>query len=240
VISWSIETHDVVKSTQNIIKGFAEIGQPEGKVVRADEQTGGQGRHGRTWVSEAGNLYMSLLLRPTCHARHIGQISMVAGLAVARAIRKFIKDPDALVLKWPNDANLEGEKCAGILLESSLGAGQSIQWVAVGIGINIESAPEGMGTFLNAHAVRQVEAGVVFKEVLSQMASAYDVWSREGFDEIRQSWLALAHARGTPLKVKIGPQIEKGLFYDVDDQGNLLLQDSQLRLRKVAAGEIYL
>ena len=109
-ISWITETYESVKSTQDIIKGMAEIGHPEGMVVRADEQTGGHGRHGRAWVSEKGNLFMSVLLRPSCNAQSIGLLSLMSGLATAKSIQRHLSRPEFLSLKWPNDVILNGEK----------------------------------------------------------------------------------------------------------------------------------
>jgi BirA family biotin operon repressor/biotin-[acetyl-CoA-carboxylase] ligase len=239
-ISWITETHESVKSTQDIIKGMAEIGHPEGMVVRADEQTGGHGRHGRVWVSKKGNLFMSVLLRPSCHVQSIGLLSLLSGLAAAKAIQKHLDNPEVLTLKWPNDIFLGGEKCAGILLETALGASGAVQWLALGIGVNIENAPLGEGDCIAAYSENPPKPQALCKEILKQIDTYYTEWSRDGGAEIRREWLALAHKKGTKLRIRIGPQIEQGSFYDVDAQGNLLLQDSELRLKTVTAGEVYI
>lgn len=239
-ISWTIEAHESVKSTQDIIKGMAEIGHPEGMVVRADEQTGGQGRHGRTWVSKKGNLFMSVLLRPSCHVQSIGLLSLLSGLATAKAIREHLNNPEILTLKWPNDVLLKGEKCAGILLETSLSSSGAVQWLALGIGVNIENSPLGEGDCIAAHSQKLPKPQTLCKEILTQIDQYYTEWSRDGGAEIRKAWLSLAHKKGAKLRIRIGPQIEQGSFYDVDAQGNLLLQDSELRLKTVTAGEVYI
>lgn len=115
-IAWSIETHDSVKSTQEILKGMARLEEPEGKVIHAFEQKNGTGRHGRPWISEKGNLYLSLLLRPECHAQKVTQFSLLTSLAIADSIQTYMTKPESLMLKWPNDVLISGEKCAGILL----------------------------------------------------------------------------------------------------------------------------
>ena len=220
---------------------MAQIGHPEGMVVRADEQTGGHGRHGRKWISQKGNLFMSVLLRPACSVQAIGLLSLLSGLAVGKTIQKYLKNPDMLVLKWPNDVLLDGEKCAGILLETGLtGNSAAVEWLALGIGVNIDNAPRGEGACLKTFSAKTPKPAVLCKEILTALDRYYTQWSRDGGVEIRREWLALGHKRGTKLKIRIGPQIEQGNFYDVDEQGNLLLQDSELRLKKVTAGEVYI
>jgi BirA family biotin operon repressor/biotin-[acetyl-CoA-carboxylase] ligase len=239
-ISWTIEQHKTVKSTQDIVKGMAAIGQPEGMVVQATEQTGGQGRHGREWVSEKGNLYISLLLRPSCSVQNIGQISLVAGLAVAETIRAHIDKADKLVLKWPNDILIDGEKCAGILIETSLTGNTAVEWVALGIGINVENAPPGLGSCLKDHAENPVKLADLRATLLKEINKYYIQWIQDGIEAIRKQWLEIAHKKGTALRIRVGAQIERGIFYDIDEQGNLLLHDSDLRLKKITAGEVYI
>lgn len=239
-VSWTIETHKIIKSTQDIVKGMGDLGHPEGMVVRAAEQTGGVGRHGRKWVSEKGNLFMSVLLRPSCTVQEVGQLSLMAGVAVAKAVALHVSEPGAVLLKWPNDIYIKDEKCAGILLETSLGSNRSVKWLAIGVGLNLVSAPKGLGTCLKDHAAKVPKPDKMCAEVLKQLNTCYDLWSREGIAEIRKQWLKMGHKKGDRIKIKVGPQIEQGRFYDVDEEGSLLLQDSDLRVKKVTAGEVYI
>ncbi|MBP7722054.1 MAG: biotin--[acetyl-CoA-carboxylase] ligase [Alphaproteobacteria bacterium] len=237
---WAIETYDSVHSTQDIVKGLAELGQSEGKVVQALEQTGGRGRHGRQWISEKGNLYLSVLLRPTCQARHIGQLSILIAVALADTIRAHLKDPDVLMLKWPNDVLIGDQKCAGILIETALSDGGSIEYAAVGVGVNLASAPPQIGAALNGYAKKPLKTDKFRDEFLKNLNKTYALWSQEGFEDIKERWLQMAHKKGTNLRIRIGVQVETGLFYGIDDDGNLLLHDRDLRQKKVTAGEVYL
>ncbi len=239
-LAWAIETYDSVHSTQDIVKGLAELGQPEGKVVQALEQTGGRGRHGRGWISEKGNLYLSALLRPTCQARHIGQLSILIAVALADTIRAQLKDPDVLMLKWPNDIQIGDQKCAGILIETALSDGGTIRYAVAGVGVNLASAPPQIGAALNSYAKKPIKVDKFRDEFLKNLNKIYNLWNRKGFADIKQRWLDLAHKKGTNLRIRIGPQVETGLFYGIDDDGNLLLHDRDLRQKKVTAGEVYL
>ncbi|HEY8192261.1 MAG TPA: biotin--[acetyl-CoA-carboxylase] ligase, partial [Alphaproteobacteria bacterium] len=138
---WKIHTYAQLGSTQDYVKELGDEGLPEGTVVQCLTQTKGRGRHGRTWTSPMGGLYMSVLLRPECAAPVAGQLSFVVAVAVSAAMDEVLGKDHKKTLKWPNDILIDGKKCAGILLESGM-AGAMVNWMAVGIGVNIMSAPE--------------------------------------------------------------------------------------------------
>src|SRR5690554_5681171 len=130
-IKWIVEEYDMLGSTQDTLKELASE-RPEGFAVQARKQQAGKGRQGREWISPEGNLYLSVLLKPTrIEAAHAGQLSFVAALAVAKTVASYLKD--GLMLKWPNDVLLDGKKCAGILLETDVKDGR-LRWVSVGVG----------------------------------------------------------------------------------------------------------
>lgn len=238
-IDWIIETHESVKSTQDIIKDMGRVHEPEGKVIHAFEQTRGQGRHGRPWISEKGNLYLSLLLRPDCKASRVTQFSLVTAVAVANTIQTYLKEPERLTLKWPNDVMIDGEKCAGILLETDLNENGGVKWLAIGIGINISNPPLGMGVGVQSFSEQIIDL-IAFRNLfLKNMSKAYEEWNTQDFDKVRKKWLEKAHPKNTPVEVKIGVQIERGYFHDLDAAGNMILRDNEYRLKTVSAGEIH-
>lgn len=239
-IDWRIETHDRVSSTQDLLKDMAEQGVPEGVVVHALEQSGGYGRHGRVWVSEPGNLYLSILLRPACDVRAIGQLSLMAGLAVGQAVAGVIDAPDKLRLKWPNDVLVNGQKCAGIILETGLDDNQTLKWVALGIGLNLKSAPQNVGVCLDAYADKNININKVRDSLLSKLEENYDLFVTRGFAPVKAAWLEMAHKPGDKVSVKLGDQLHQGAFEGVDDDGALLFIDEQGARRKITSGDIFL
>ncbi len=103
-----------IPSTMDEASRLAQEGAEEGTVVVAGSQTAGRGRQGRNWVSRQGNLYLSIIFRPTLEV--LPMISILAGVAAVRAIRKTTGlEPG---IKWPNDVMLDGKKAGGILVES--------------------------------------------------------------------------------------------------------------------------
>jgi BirA family biotin operon repressor/biotin-[acetyl-CoA-carboxylase] ligase len=231
-MKWQIEEHETLSSTQDALKALALTGAVEGACVQALQQESGRGRHGREWISPPGNLYISILLKPDCSAAEAGQISFVAALAVAKAIAAYMNE--ALFLKWPNDVFLAGKKCAGILLESDIEKNK-INWLALGIGVNISSAPP------EGNAVgKQVDVNAFRDTLLKHLEHYYALWRDEGFEKIRTEWLALAHPVETKIAVKSGSNSIEGKFRDIDADGNLLLEDAQRNIRRISAGDVLL
>lgn len=239
-IAWSIETHERVHSTQDIAKDLASRGQAEGLVIHALEQNAGRGRHGREWVSESGNLYLSMLLLPACHAQKLGQLSLLTGLALARAVLPFLEKSDVLQLKWPNDVLLDGRKCAGLLLETELNAAGDVEFCVVGIGLNLVSAPQDIWASVADYSAKVPQVNEMRDLFLAEFGALYSEWMLNGFDGIAKDWLVAAHRKGTPLKVKVGEHVEDGTFHAIDDAGNLLLLDRASELKVISAGEVYL
>lgn len=238
-IVWKIEDYAVLDSTQDLLKAYAAQGRPEGAVVQAFAQECGRGRHGRVWDGGPGNLFLSVLLRPGCAAGKIGQLSLCAGVAVAAAIRPYLADPGALSLKWPNDVLLDGKKCAGILPETGLDADGRVDWVALGIGVNVKTAPPDIGAAVEDFSPQRVELQEFRDALLSALGAYYGRWQAQGFTAIREEWLALGHRKGDLLLVKPGEKTLSGYFETIDNDGTLFLCDGDGMLRKVSSGDVY-
>lgn len=125
-----------VRSTLDATHALGEGGAPEGTLVLADTQTAGRGRDGRIWASPAGGIWLALLLRP--RTASLGIVSIRAGLVLADVVDELLGAPHAR-LKWPNDVLLRDRKLAGVLCEGRW-QGDALQWLAVGIGVNVENA----------------------------------------------------------------------------------------------------
>ena len=239
-MNWTIERYDDVQSTQDILKALAENGAPEGRVVVAKSQAGGRGRQGRVWVSEPGNLYFSLLLRPSCGLNAIGQLALIVGVSIGAALRAIILEPEALSLKWPNDVFLNGKKCAGILIETELDKNNILDWVVVGVGLNIANAPKDIGAALSDYCLSSIDVNDVHQALLNEIEQRYNQWSAEGFAAIKEEWLSMAHPVGTPIRVGAGKYMRRGTFHDVDNHGSLLLRDDEGQVRTLSAGDVHI
>ncbi len=225
MIDFHIEVFDSLPSTQDVCKDHAFKGASEGLVVQAREQTQGRGRHGRAWVGSKGNLACSILLRPECEARRVGQISILIGVALGEAIR--LCSDKSVILKWPNDVVLNDAKCAGILLESELSTKGQIKWVVAGIGVNIIDAPDD-----KEYLGDSINCDYFLKLFLKSLALHYSQWKSDGFDDIRKKWMDMTYFRGSILNV--------GVFDDLDTYGNLIVLDDQNAKKIISAGDVYL
>jgi BirA family biotin operon repressor/biotin-[acetyl-CoA-carboxylase] ligase len=186
---WRLVVHDCLPSTSSLCQALARDGEPGGLAVLARAQTGGRGSNGRHWASPPGNLYLSALLRPPGPAREAGQWSLLAGVAVAEAVAALLPADADLALKWPNDLLLGGAKLAGILIDSDA-AGARLDWLVIGIGINLASAPtlaERATTCLAAHIAAPAPE-VMAEAVLERLAHWRAVHAAAGFAAIRAAW----------------------------------------------------
>ncbi len=128
-------------STNTALKQLAAQGAPAGTVLIADRQTGGRGRLGRSFDSPAGlGLYFSLLLRPEIEAAAVPHATLRAGLAAAEAVEVCTGLRPGI--KWPNDLVVGSRKLCGILSEAGISAGGRLDWLIIGIGVNVNQNPE--------------------------------------------------------------------------------------------------
>jgi BirA family biotin operon repressor/biotin-[acetyl-CoA-carboxylase] ligase len=133
---------DSTTSTSAIVRAKAIAGEPEGLLVVAASQTAGRGQRGRSFYSPPNcGVYFSLLLRPEFAPEQAKYITTAAAVAVCRAIEKVTGVPAAI--KWVNDIICNHKKVAGILTESSVGADGKIDYINLGVGINITEPPGG-------------------------------------------------------------------------------------------------
>lgn len=110
---------DVLKSTNETAVAMAQEGAPEGTVIVAARQKGGHGRMQRVWSSPLGGLWFTVILRPQINPQFAAQITLLAGVAVAKAVRRLY-DTESVQIKWPNDLLLDGKKSAAFFLSYSL------------------------------------------------------------------------------------------------------------------------
>jgi BirA family biotin operon repressor/biotin-[acetyl-CoA-carboxylase] ligase len=230
--------HQELDSTNSEARRLAEAGEPGPVWISAARQSAGRGRRGRAWDSGEGNLAATLLLRPRSQLSVTGQLSFVAALATAEMAAHFAPSA-AITVKWPNDVLAEGKKLAGILLES--GGAPEGNWLAIGIGVNLASFPE--GTEFPATALAQLGVATPSSEdalsiLAARFACWYDAWMEDGFEIVRAAWLARASGLGAPIRARLPSETRTGIFEGIDEGGALLLNE-QGRVRAIAAGEVF-
>ncbi len=210
--------------------------------ILAIEQTAARGRRGRAWLAPKGNFSATLVLPLGDPPQNAALRSFVASLALYDAFVAVSGQEQAFELKWPNDVLLRGGKVAGILLESA-GQGSQMSHLSIGIGVNLAAAP----------AVSQVEDGAVApvsvrgvlgvhidsEAFLHELAVAYAHYERQfcdfGFAPIRTAWLARAARLGETIRARTTREEWHGVFREVDEVGQLVLETAKGRLHIPAA-----
>lgn len=239
-IDWQIRFYDSVDSTQDLAFAAAHDSEPEGVVIVAAEQLAGRGRSGNSWVSRPGNIYSSYLLRPDISLQDIGQYSFIVAVALAETMRPYLRAPEKLTLKWPNDLLIEGKKVAGILLETVLSETGHVEALIVGVGVNLVHAPEDR-SYLQSHvAVDDITQVPVFLDLfLDQLAQWIDKFNIHGFSPVRERWLQMAAGVGGRLQARLPNITYYGIFCGLDDAGGLQLQLENGDIKIIRSGEVF-
>lgn len=229
-----LRVHESLPSTQALVIALAERGEPAGLAILARRQTAGRGRAGRAWQSEAGNLHLSILLRPGGPAREIAGQALLAAVALHEAAAQHAPHR-ALHLKWPNDL-LEGDaKLAGILAEAALNEAGGIAHLVLGFGVNLAHAPAVEGRAVTSLGLIPPED---FAATLLQRVAHWQTRRlTEGFAPIRAAWMARGPALGALLTLRQGDNPVSGRYEGLAEDGGLMLATAG-RLHVFHAGEV--
>ncbi|WP_027135333.1 biotin--[acetyl-CoA-carboxylase] ligase [Geminicoccus roseus] len=235
---WRIEHHATLPSTSDLVRARAQQGAAEGLVVVAGQQTAGRGRHGRGWTSPLGNLYLTLLLRPSVPVQEAGGLALVAGLSLAEACVALGAPHGQFRLKWPNDLVHGSAKVAGILLEAEPDGAQRIAWVSIGIGVNVAEAPavSGRESAALADLLPGCNVAVLQQHLLEQLYRNYMSWQRLGMPAVIGAWSSHGLEPGTAIMVKPGRDLLAGRYLGVDSDGALLVDTGDVR--RITTGEV--
>lgn len=225
-------------STNDEAKKLASEGAPEGTVVTADVQTAGRGRRGRTWMSPAGNLYLSVILRPKIAPAAAPPLAPAMGLAVALAIEEVA--PLSARIKWPNDVMVSDRKVAGILVESML-SGSTLDAVIVGIGVNVGSELPAeiaeIATTLSREAVRNVRKSEIEEALLTSMSAVYRRFLEGGFAALAEEWNERDWLLGRPVSIAGADHTVTGKGGGIDPDGALRVETGR-DLALITTGEV--
>ncbi len=244
-------------STNRMLKSeAAEL--PSGTLVITDDQTEGRGRLGRPWVSEPGrDLTFSVLLKPPILPQEVSLLSLIAGVAITEVLEGLPGLAGRVRVKWPNDVLIDDKKVCGILLESSF-RGAGVEWVVIGIGLNVNSEPqarpeafgqsEGDGrtvrlvpTSLRTESGGALARGSLLAEIIASLGTW---WCGTDLDLALERMRARDALRGRVVRVSAGSPdgslIVMGEAVGIGGKGELLVREQGGRTVPVVAGEVTL
>jgi BirA family biotin operon repressor/biotin-[acetyl-CoA-carboxylase] ligase len=226
--------YDVIDSTNSEGRRLATMHPGERLLVTAATQSAGRGRHGRDWHSPLGGAWMSIVW-PLCKApREYAPISLVAAVALRRALAELVGDDETdFRVKWPNDLLLDNAKVAGILCEQFPGRGWECGGLLIiGIGVNVEFDPALLGrdlrqpaTTLAAALGRSFDVEAVIAAVSRNLVTAMGTFEREGLSESLLDELRASLAYVGTMQTWTSPRgTITGRVLGVESSGRLLLE----------------
>ena len=207
----------------------------------AEHQTAGRGRAGRSWLSAPGHsLTFSLAWRFADGLRGLAGLPLAVGVALAETLGRL---GQSVQLKWPNDVLKDGDKLAGILVETQA-MPDGAAWTVVGIGVNLvmpDALEEKIGRSAAAMPwLARMDRDELMAAVLDGLADALALFARAGFAAFAPRWNLLHAWQGRPVVLlDRGEVLHEGLAAGVDDTGRLLLDTAAGRVT-VVAGDVSL
>ena len=232
-----------IDSTNNYARALAERGEPQGAIVIAERQTLGRGRLGRRWVSPPYvNLYCSIILRPTLPPAQTPRVTLTAAVALADAIESF--SPVAPVIKWPNDILAGDKKLAGVLTEA-VSNSQRVEFVILGIGVNLNYSPDSMppeirerATSLSVLAGKSVSREGFLRRLLQDLDRCYGILEETGFAALASRWDARFGLRGRRVRVEMTDRTIIGRAIGIDADGALIIESPDGGRQRIVAGDV--
>lgn len=244
-IGSQIKYFSSIDSTNNEAKKLAQMGEKEGTVVIAEEQTGGRGRRGRAWSSPFGmGIWVSIILRPQIPPVDAPGLTLVAAVAAAKAVRSVTGLP--VRIKWPNDLMLNSKKVGGILTELSAEI-EVVNFIVVGIGINVnnESFPEELKKIATSLKIEQTKKEKLDRvqllcELLHRFEEEYLKFTGGRQKEILKQWREFSDTLGRFVRISGHNDIIEGKAVDIDETGALLVEKEDGSLERIISGDVSL
>lgn len=211
---------------------------PDGSLFISEIQKGGKGRLGRAWKSPKGvGIWMTYLLKPDIPPSEVSSITLIAGLAVCRALE------NETMIKWPNDVVSGGKKVCGILTEMSAEAeSERINYIVCGIGINVnnESFPEEIGdraTSMYLLTGEKQNRAELVRKTAYEFERLYDIFVKNGFDAIREEYKEYCVTLGRGVQAVGRDKVIKGTACDITSDGALVIDTGEEKVT-VSSGEV--
>ena len=233
-----------IDSTNKFAKKIANENAADGTVVISEEQTCGKGRLERNFFSPRfKSILFSLILRPKCLPKDAPKFTLMAAVAVVKAMEKFNLHAD---IKWPNDIIFDNKKVVGILTEMSAEI-ERINFIVIGIGINAnisaDEFPDDIKKIASSlsemNGKKNIERVKFFRAILEELDKLYAEINLNGFDRIFELWRKYNITLGQEIKI-ISAESKENFFgkaVDIDENGALIVKTSD-GLKTFYAGDV--
>ncbi|MBE1554134.1 biotin--[acetyl-CoA-carboxylase] ligase [Sporosarcina limicola] len=238
-----IRYFETCSSTQIIAHEEAQNGALDGTVIISEEQTAGKGRMARPWSSVSGKgIWMSIIIRPTLTPQQAPQMTLVAAVAVTRAIQEMTGiDAD---IKWPNDILIGGKKITGILTELQSDPDQ-VKAIILGIGMNVNQDEEDFPDELHAIATslkrvvgNPIDRAQLIAKILGFLELYTEMYEKHGFGPIKILWEGFSNTTGKRIRAVMLNETIVGTALGISNEGVLELKLDDGSIRGIYSADI--
>lgn len=230
-------------STQLLAHEQAQENAADGTVILAEEQTSGKGRMARVWESKARKgIWMSVITRPVLTPQQAPQMTLVAAVAVTRAIEELTGL--APQIKWPNDILLDGKKVTGILTELQADP-DLIKAIILGIGINVNQSEmdfplelKPIATSLKMALGESVNRAALIAKILGYLEYYTKLYETHGFSPIKLLWEGYSNTAGKRIRAVMLNETIEGTALGISNEGMLELKLDDGTIRGIYSADI--
>lgn len=240
---WAGKTVHFAKETDSTnlwIKRLAKEGAPQGTLALAEFQSAGRGRLGRSWeVPEGTSVMMSILLRPEFEPQYAPMLTLVMGMAVAKAVKLLGFE---VSIKWPNDVVVSHKKICGILTEMGVRDGK-IDYAVIGVGINVNirefpAEMEDKATSLYLESGREFDRSQIPGLVMEAFENYYEKFAATcNLSGLKAEYESILANYNQPVRV-LAKEPYEGIARGITDSGELLVEKTDGTVVEVSAGEV--
>lgn len=227
-------------STNLWIKRLAKEGAPQGTLALAEFQSAGRGRLGRSWeVPKGTSVMMSILLRPEFEPQYAPMLTLVMGMAVAKAVKLLGFE---VSIKWPNDVVVSHKKICGILTEMGVRDGK-IDYAVIGVGINVNirefpAEMEDKATSLYLESGREFDRSQIPGLVMEAFENYYEKFAATcNLSGLKAEYESILANYNQPVRV-LAKEPYEGIARGITDSGELLVEKTDGTVVEVSAGEV--
>ena len=238
-----LEVYKETDSTNNDAAQRAKEGAVSGTLIVADKQTSGRGRHGHVWQTpEEKNIAMSILVRPEFDIGKAPMLTLVMGMAVAKAIEDVTMLKAGI--KWPNDVVINNKKLCGILTELHPEPDNKSFCVVIGVGINVnqESFADDiadMAGSLLTETGKKYDRNKVIAKVMEAFEGYYEIFAKTGsLEGLKEAYEERLLNKGECVRVLDPLHEYQGVCLGIALGGELLVQKDNGEVVRVNAGEV--
>ena len=228
-------------STNDYAKELAKQQPVHGTLILAEKQTAGKGRRGRIWQSPEGTtISMSLCMEPKLPTEKVSGLTLVAALAVAKAVREVAGVCGQI--KWPNDIVLNGRKICGILTELCFRGGTYVVVVGIGVNVNTEEFPEEIkevATSLKRECGKAFSREMLIAAILKYFEQFYTSYEKtQDLTMLREAYESMLANKDREVQVLDPVAAYPGIARGITNGGNLIVECEDGTKREVYSGEV--